>query len=760
MNVKRHLGYLNAALKILRRRKYPALAAFVVPLIAVAIYILTAPAKYEATGKVILETSISQQGLGLTPQPFSKSNEIANETERIKSHEVIDNAVILAATMDEADLAGQPPTASELTRDLSVSNLENTDILDISIVSYDSRRAAALVNLIMDSYIDVHLSSSRDEARSVREFIGEQVSEYEKRLAESENAIEDFKKESGTVSLQEETDLLVRNLADYDRKTEENGIERAGEYKRLKFLEAELQEIQSELKENPVRASSPLAEELQKQVITLEYRYSTLILKGYPPEHEEMVALAQEIDTARRQLSEELDVLFEGKSPVNPFDEIRDIGVEMALVRANIAELEAEASSIEAAKEQAENDLKVLPKHELTMARLVREKKANEEIYLMLLEKREEARIAEAEVAGNARIFSRAKPPDHQISPNKKQSIFLAFLTGLFFVGGVVFLLEYLDKTIRTPGSFKSALSAPVLGVIPLEPKPRGPAALKGINNPLKALGGNNGGNGLNAAVAPVMFRSPHGTIADSYRGLRVRFQHKTNGQNAGGNIVIVTAASPREGKTTVSINLAIALAQIGKKVCLIDGDTIKPSVADVLGLEAVYGYSDLLLDKTTIENVLMNDIIPGLSVIPGFARSSENGELTGNGSFGALIGELRRYGFEHIILDFPPLLSTADAFSIAEHVDGYLLISRSGVVDPSTVAYCEELINQVGSTVIGGVLTCVDPGDLHVGYSHYYYYQYYYKSSPGMEVIEPKGKRSKLSRANSRRAKDDTSAK
>ena len=75
------------------------------------------------------------------------------------------------------------------------SDGEQTDILDISIVSYDSRRAAALVNLIMDSYIDVHLSSSKNEARSVREFISAQVSEYEKRLAESENAVENFKKE-------------------------------------------------------------------------------------------------------------------------------------------------------------------------------------------------------------------------------------------------------------------------------------------------------------------------------------------------------------------------------------------------------------------------------------------------------------------------------------------------------------------------------------------------------------------------------------
>jgi succinoglycan biosynthesis transport protein ExoP len=730
---------LSTFLKILKRRKVPALAAFAIPLIAVVIYILAARAKYEATGQVILETSLSEQSLGFMPESFNKSNDIANEIERIKSHEVIDNAVATAKTMGEGVLAGPQPTYDEIANNLSISNLERTDIINISIVSYSSERAAALANLVMDSYINVHLMSSRNEARSVREFIGGQVSEYEKRLLKSENAVEEFKKESGTVSLQEETDLLVRNLADFDKKAEEIEIELAGERQRLTFLETRLKEIQNELKENPFKASSPLAEELQKKLIALEYKYSSLILKGYPPEHEEMVALVRDIETARKQLSDELDVLFEGKSPVNPFDEINDIGTEIALVRTNIAELEAESSTVSATRERTENDLNLLPEQEFTLASLVREEKANEEIYLMLLEKREEARITEAEVVGNARVFSRAKPPVGPISPNKKQSIFLGLLTGFLWACGIVSLLEYFDRTIRTPSTFKTALSAPILGVIPLEPKPRVRAlkhgSLRTYKLPVTELNNR----------YPVMIRSPQGAVADSYRGLRVRFQHRLNDNNGGHSIIVVTAASPREGKTTVTVNLAISLAQIGKKVCLIDADTVKPSIGNGLGLKPAYGYSDLLRGDTTLDEVMLTDLIPGLSVIPGVARSSDDTELTGNGSFKGLVKELHGYGFDYIILDAPPLLPLADALNVAEHIDGYLLVSRSGVVDPSTVAYCEELIKQVGSTVIGGVLNCVDPEDLYGGYGRYHYY-YYYRTSETVDVnlveTSPRAKR------------------
>jgi len=718
-----YVGYTRVGLNVIKRRWVALTVAFLIPNFVVITYLFTAPPKYRATGKVILEPAPGKESLGFIKQPYVTPTDLANQIERIKSDEVIDGAVALASDVAPEELVGPPPTPGEISKSLSVSELKGTDIINISVEANDSARAAALTNLVIDSYVKLHVNDQRKEARSVREFIDEQVSEYERRLRESEKSVESYKKSSGTVELGVETENVIKNLAEFDRLAEENAVELAGKRNRLLHLESELREFQDDLKNDRLDASTLLAEELQNKLVALEYRYSALLLKGYTPDHEEMVALTGEIELARLRLAEEMEDLLGARTPVNPFDEIRVIGEEMAGVRASIAELDARKATLDGIRTSAEGEMKTLPGKEVELAKLTREKRANEEIYLMLLEKREEARIAEAEVVGNARVFSRAVPPVSPVSPNKKQSIFLGVLSGLLFGVGAMLLMEYADRTVRTPGELKSVLSSPVVGVIPVESKR---AAFRKRYTALRkrtAASADNSGNGCR----PVMLRDPRSVVADAYRGLRVRFLHSIKDAGCGKKVIAVTSASPQEGKTSVAVNLAVALASVDRKVCLVDADVNRPTVCEAFGLEADRGYADVLSGDATLEDVIVREVVPNLSIVPGTVRPGSV-ELTGNGALPRVVERLRGGEFDFVIFDTAPLLSVADTLDIAEFLDGYLLVLRAGHVDPSDVVYCEEVINQVGGDVVGVVLNCVLPEDLFGGKGYYYYSHYYYR--------------------------------
>lgn len=224
-----------------------------------------------------------------------------------------------------------------------------------------------------------------------------------------------------------------------------------------------------------------------------------------------------------------------------------------------------------------------------------------------------------------------------------------------------------------------------------------------------------------------IAYSEPKSSAAEAYRTLRTNLQFSMLDKES--NIIAVTSCEPGEGKSTIVSNLAISLAQSGKKVLLIDCDLRKPIIHKKFGISNASGLTSLLLKESTLEETIYKVDIPNLGLIPSGAVPPNPSEILGSKKMSKALEELRNY-FDIILLDSPPVLVVSDLHVLASTIDGILLVASYGVTEKNAILRAKESIVKVGGKVLGVVENKI-PQDAK-GYGGYGYSQYkgYYSST------------------------------
>ena len=315
-----------------------------------------------------------------------------------------------------------------------------------------------------------------------------------------------------------------------------------------------------------------------------------------------------------------------------------------------------------------------------------------------------ERQLLQASQLNNVRIMDYARTPTFPIKPNKKQNAALGLLVGIFLGGGLAFFLEYLDTSIRTIEDIKKYLSWPVLGIVPQF------AQIK-----RKASG---------SEIQPVVTKFSKSASAEAYRTLRTNIQ-LADIDNPPKSLVI-TSAVPLEGKSTTALNLAVALAQKESKVLLIDADLRKPIIHKLLHLDNSTGLVDALLNGGHPgASVKQSKNIDNLWVLTSGSVPSNPSELLGSSGMKALMEQVTKE-YDYVVFDTPPLISVSDGVILASQADGILMVVSPGKVKGEIGRHTKELLERIGTPVLGCVFNGVEPS--HRNY--YYYYNYYHYSS------------------------------
>ncbi|MGD8717890.1 MAG: polysaccharide biosynthesis tyrosine autokinase [Candidatus Zixiibacteriota bacterium] len=705
------------------RRRWLFVAAAALPVAATVIYVLQAPDRYAATARVIFDRE--NESLGLEAAFVPRSNELENDLELIRSRETVVNAASLGRELYPDD----PPTEAEIGGALKARALNDTDIVEITTEARDPDRAAALANLVAEAFMDAHLRHRRKSASTAKEFIEKQLDGYEERLARSELALEMFKRSSGVVSLPAETTELIRTGADFEKSLEKTRVDLAVAERKRGYLEDELRETKERLLASGTNVSSPVAEQLQKKLVTLEYRYASLVLKGYGPSHPELKSLGEEIALARGELAEAAAGVVGDEYNLDLFTRVGALAEELEAVRTDVATLETAERELSVTVATAEGRLAALPEKEFELARLTREKEANENIYMLLIEKREEARIAEASEVGTARVFSSAVPPQYPFAPRRKQSLALGVLCGLLFGSAAVAAVEYFDRTVKTAGDAQQVAGANVLGVIPYF----------GARRSLTASAGNrNGRNGWgDVHPARVVADAPKSPAAEAYRQLYAQLTHLF-GNNGGSRSVILglTSSRAQEGKSTVAANLACSFAQLGTPTLLVDADLEKRTTGELAGVAGGPGLADFLRGEAGWEDIKNETDAEGLVVVGAGTNASASPALLASPRFPAFI-KAAREEFDLTLFDVPPVFPVADVALVAGAVKKFIMVVRAGVVGAQELDRAVRTLKQVGGDVAGIVLNCAELGESYgYGYGYYRYYRYGYGRKDKAEPI------------------------
>ncbi len=716
------LRELARVARVVARRRWPFVVAAAIPIIATVAYVLKAPDRYEATARVIIGKDKGPLELGPAFTPRSK--ELENQIEMIKGHEVAARAAALARKTYPAN----PLSEGEIRSALKVQVLKDTDIIEIRTEARSGGRAAALANVVADAYIEAHLRDRRKSASRAKEFIEEQVTSYERRLKMSEKDLENYKRAAGVASLTTETTELIRNEAEFIGELERTRVDLAVAESKRAYFERELRETEERLLAEVTEVSSPVAQQLQQKLINLEYRYTNLILKGYSPNHTELSALAAEIKSAKQKLAEAVAGVVREDHNVNLFTKVEKLAYDLDAARAEVAALETRERRLVMTVAATEINLLALPEVESALARLVREKEANENIYMLLLEKREEARIKEVSEVGTARVFSRAVPPIKPFAPRRKQSLLFGILCGLLLGAAAVALVEYFDRTVKSPAAAQQLVGAAVVGVIPFF----GGRREKRI---YPARGAAKEGRGA-VHPAKVVVEAPKSPVAEAFRQLYAQLAHLFSTDGAENNVFAVTSSRAQEGKSTIAFNLALNFAQFGTPTLLVDADLERSTTSKTAGVSGRPGVADFLRGEVPWDVIVNRPGIEGLAVIGAGTRSSHPPTLLASPRLETLVETARR-AFSLTIIDVPPVFPIADVALVAGEIRKFLLIVRAGVVSHQELDGAVRTLKQVGGEIIGVVLNCAEYGETY-GYGYGYgYYRYHYRYGDGKEKGE-----------------------
>ena len=326
--------------------------------------------------------------------------------------------------------------------------------------------------------------------------------------------------------------------------------------------------------------------------------------------------------------------------------------------------------------------------------------------------------VAQAKESSNLVPIEPALVPRSPISPNVRSNTILATAIGAMLAVGIIFLIEYMDDTIKTPDDVSHATGLSTIGAI-----------AKFDHDDEKM------------PTRLITKNAPRDPVSEAYRVVRTNLSFSTIDDNL--NSILVTSSAPSEGKSTTVANLAVVMAQTGKRVILVDSDLRRPVQHKIFGISNNRGLTTAILDTETNINDHINDCkINNLRVMTSGPIPPNPSELLSSQRMEQLLNILREHA-DFVIFDTPPVLTVTDSSVLATKVGGVLLVVEAGSTRRSTLAQAYELLNNSGGRVYGVLLNHLKSSRRGYYYNYYYYSHYQYEDGNRQKRLT--SKKSKL---------------
>jgi capsular exopolysaccharide synthesis family protein len=572
---------------------------------------------------------------------------------------------------------------SAFTHKMKVSPISNSRLVDVSFEAEDPVVAAKVVNTIAAAYIDKNLETKLAAVQNAVKWLHNRIEEERNKVEKAEHALLRYKEGHGIITdfTSDAEKITAQKLAEMNTQVVEAESKRVEAETRYKQAAA-LTNSPDMLGSIPEVLENELIQNIKSMEVELYKRMSELS-KKYGQKHPRMLAIESEINTLQDRKAQEVNRVI--SSLRNEY--------EVALAR---------EKSLKAALAKQKKESLDLNQKAIQYGVLQREAESARHMYDLLIKRFKETTLTEDMKTGNIRVIDGAEVSKNPVKPRKRRNLLLAVIVGLLTGTGLAFFFEYLDNTIKIPEDVKRHLKIPYLGPVPLFE-----AASKG-----------NPGHDMNQEL--VTLHDPKSTASESYRGIRTNILFSA--AESAPQVILITSAGPREGKTITALNLGITMAQAGSKVILLDCDMRRPKVHKAFSLAKDRGISNLLVGGKAQDGTLRHTPIPNLDVIPCGPIPPNPSEMLGSKRMSDLLNRLRKE-YAHILIDSPPSTAVTDPAVLSKSVDGVVLVIRAGDTAREMVKNGIGQFEAVGAHILGAILNGVDIGRD----KYYYYYQYYH---------------------------------
>ncbi|MGB8493866.1 MAG: polysaccharide biosynthesis tyrosine autokinase [Candidatus Acidiferrum sp.] len=596
-----------------------------------------------------------------------------------------------------------PPEVGAFLGSLSVKRVPNTRLMDVSFESTDPQLAARMVNAHLETYIEQNYRRSYEATTHASTWLAGQLDELKIKVERSENARIEYERQNQIWTVDDKQTVTTQRLGDLNRELTDAQSDRIKKQALYEFAKA------GELEAVPQLRNNAVLQDLQRRRSDLSMQYTDAV-NQYGPNFPKVQRIQAQIKDVNEQITRQ------SKSVIVELENDYRAALQLEELRSK-------------ALDQQKADTNVMSEKMVQYNILRREAEANKALYEGLLTKLKEAGISAGLRSSNVRIVDPAMIPSTPARPAKARNIALAFLVGLVGGIGLALLREYLDNTVKTPDDVETLARLPSLAVVPAFGDGASSKKLAGLLTGASS-------NGHDKRIELVAQHLPKSHVAEGFRALRTALLLSQPDRPP--QVILVSSALPREGKTTIAANLAVTLAQLGDKTVLVDADLRKPGIHRLLNLGTgkYAGLSSYLAGVSSLDLITVPyPAIPNLAAIPTGPLPPNPADLLSSHRLTDAIAELRtKYKF--IVIDSPPIMAATDAVILSVQVDGVLLVVRSGETPKEAFTRTRDLLTNVKSRLLGVVLNAVDPTAPDYYYS-YRYYPYSYSYGP-QEALDP----------------------
>jgi len=703
---------LSRYIDALRRYAWALLALTALAVTGAVIYTSRLPKLYEARASVQIEPRLPDL-LGQNAEALMTGTAAGGQDYYKQQRKVLSSYTVIQKTVElhqlhlqllaEDERRGLEPkdqidlATRRLQQRLVASYPDQDRIMYVTVRSEDPKLAADIANKHVQTYIDHTKNLLTTSSKTASSALAHEFEAEEEKLRTAEAELFKFQEDNDllAVSLEDRQNLVSSNIVMFTQRMNEaraKRIEIGSKLERMRRAEART----TDLLDSPIlmMGESTSFDALRAQYYTEQNTFLQLE-KEVGPKNIEYQKQKLKVDDLRAALQGEAR---------------RIIGGVEEQYEAAVATEKTLGVEVEHYKDEA---FKLGPKI-AAYNDLLRTKKSMEDNYLRLRD-----RLSTSEITGRmnsttdttyAKRLDPALVPTKPVAPNVRLNAMVAGGIALVIGLGALFLIVFLDRSIKNTNDAQQAAGVPVIGVIPM----LATGDLRADDNRARDL---------------YVHEHPTSSVAECCRSLRTNVLF--SGADRKLKTLIVSSANPREGKTTSVIYLGTTMAQSGQRVLLVDSDMRRPRLHESTQISRKSGLSNLILGDQNYDDVIRNTEVPNLFVLPCGPTPPNPAELLMTKRFVHVLEELSQR-FDLVILDSPPLQPVTDAVVLSKHADGVLLVVRAGKTLRDELARSARQLRSVGGTIIGVVVNEFDATNREA-----YYYQYYGYREPNKQTAQ-----------------------
>jgi polysaccharide biosynthesis transport protein len=684
----------------LLKRKFQILFVALIVLIPAAIATYLATPLYRST--VMIQVNVD----GAQVLPYRDAADFVIGTSNYESvlrtqEQILRGPTLVARVSQRLNSEPKQSQSSIEVAPLEIKRIENSQLFQASYLAPSPELAAKVVNLFAEEYIKQQFENRQTAREKARQALERELAALEKRVQISEKELAGYARNNNIMSLDPgQGEPVQKKLAALDQQVTEVEAELATSKSRLQSLQ------NASIKDFPEKLATQVVQNLTSTVLQLEHELTTMRAtfgENWPA----VIQKRNEIALVREQLTRQKSAVLAQAREQAQLD-LQAVETKHRIMSTSLAEQKGLVNHFHDASIQY-NILR-------------REVETNRKLYEGLLERLKQSGVMAGLEFGNIQVPEPGRP-DYKIdSPKIWWNLGLASILGLSLGVCVAFLLDFWDSSISTLTEAEQLAVLPVLGSVPSV------KCLK--SNPRFLAGGTNKTNGalakttlLNLSSTPSA-QSPSlpPEAVEAMRAICASILLSQSEQVP--QVIVVTSATPDEGKTSVVGQLGLALAGSGLTTLLVEADLRKPALAKIFGVGNEGGLSLFLSGVSPLPQIHPTDT-PNLSLVTAGPRPPNPVALFNSAKLNFFLHKMT-LSFKFVILDSPPLLAVADSRVLGSKAHGVVLVVRAGRTAKSLVLRAHSLLQNSGANVLGMILNGADPGDK----SAYYRYSEYYEAT------------------------------